>query len=631
MAYTRLGNYLLARELSSDPLGGIHRGLTLSGNSVDQNYLIRVFSDELKAAGIEQHAEDMQWTIGTLNGARGLGNGYVSSPGALAWDYLPGRTLAQVLDKTRQEQIPLGIDHALSVIQGVCQALLQMHARGVHHGMLNPSSIWISFEGATQIVDGPATPAVTGLLERCPKLSAALRPYQPQRPLSPFHADLFALGAIFYELITLEPCPSGEGLQAALASATLKAAQEEAPVPAEIREFLGHLLLGPSFESAEELTASLERVLYDGDYSPTTFNMAFFMHTLFREENEQDQLSMKEDRSADFSAFLPTTANALAAPAPSGGSGSGKWVVTGVVAVLIVLGLFGFNTWQNHQKNAELETKLKALEAASEAAAKADAAKRDALARQESLEKKLREEKRADEQAQLQQQLEETRKQLLKAEQDRKAAQELRSRIANTKAPVQSRAPVEQTPARVQNAAPARYPEAALHSDGSSLERSVTLKVYVDSMGRPQKTLVVSGVPGNYGFDESATAAALASTYQAATHDGKSVPGWVTRTYSFPARPRQTVSSDCQMISQAPIRVSSSARKYLDRERTVTVKIYVDSMGRAQKVLVANGIPGSGIDEAVRDSALSSSYRPAERDGQKVAGWLTKTYVIPRQ
>jgi len=38
------------------------------------------------------------------------------------------------------------------------------------------------------------------------------------------------------------------------------------------------------FESGAAFTSELESILYDGDYSPTTFNMGFFMHTLFRDE-----------------------------------------------------------------------------------------------------------------------------------------------------------------------------------------------------------------------------------------------------------------------------------------------------------------------------------------------------------
>jgi len=51
-SYTRLGTYLLANELTVDPAGKIHRGLTLSGSSLDRHVLIRTFSEELLENGM---------------------------------------------------------------------------------------------------------------------------------------------------------------------------------------------------------------------------------------------------------------------------------------------------------------------------------------------------------------------------------------------------------------------------------------------------------------------------------------------------------------------------------------------------------------------------------------------------
>jgi len=184
------------------------------------------------------------------------------------------------------------------------------------------------------------------------------------------------------------------------------------------------------------------------------------------------------------------------------------------------------------------------------------------------------------------------------------------------------------------NAVPARFPPAATRLNASmAQDKNVTIRVYVDSMGRPQKTIVVSGVPGSYGFDEAALTAAQSSTYKPATREGRAVPGWVTKTYTFSATQASAAggSQDCQMVSIAPVRLSAASRKFLDQDRTVTVKVYVDSTGRPQKVIVVSGIPGSGIDEAVRDSALVSSYAPGSRDGKPIAGWVTKTYNLPKQ
>ena len=45
--YTRLGSYLLASELTSDPFGAVHRAVAIAGSSFDRQVLVRAFSEEL--------------------------------------------------------------------------------------------------------------------------------------------------------------------------------------------------------------------------------------------------------------------------------------------------------------------------------------------------------------------------------------------------------------------------------------------------------------------------------------------------------------------------------------------------------------------------------------------------------
>jgi len=305
-SYTRLGSYLLADELTADPFGKINRGLTIVGSTFDKHFLVRSFSDEVVNAGLGEKLEEMNRVVSNLAGTRGFGNNYHLEGGkspVVAFDYVPGRSLAQMIEKAKQEQIPLGVDHSLSVLQGLAQALIQLHSKGISHGVLSPLSIWVSFEGATQIIDAPYAAILNGLLAKCPVITASLARYRRVNA-NPLHQDLFSLGAILYELLTFEKLPAQDQIPAALSRATLKAAQEEAPVPQEILELLRRLLMVTQpFENAGAFGAELERVLYDGDYSPTTFNMAFFMHTLFREENELDNQAVKADQAADFTPF----------------------------------------------------------------------------------------------------------------------------------------------------------------------------------------------------------------------------------------------------------------------------------------------------------------------------------------
>ena len=87
--YSRLGSYLLASELTSDPFGAIHRAVVITGNGFDRHVLVRTFSEELFQAGLDTRLAEAGRVVPLLGGARIFGLGYQIEDGKtphLAWD-----------------------------------------------------------------------------------------------------------------------------------------------------------------------------------------------------------------------------------------------------------------------------------------------------------------------------------------------------------------------------------------------------------------------------------------------------------------------------------------------------------------------------------------------------------------
>ena len=104
--YTRFGSYLLASELASDPFGSVHRAVVITGNAFDRHVLVRTFSEELFQAGMNSRLAEAGRVVPLLGGARIFGIGYRIEGGKspnVAWDHVPGRSLAQLIDKARRE------------------------------------------------------------------------------------------------------------------------------------------------------------------------------------------------------------------------------------------------------------------------------------------------------------------------------------------------------------------------------------------------------------------------------------------------------------------------------------------------------------------------------------------------
>jgi len=598
--YTRLGSYLLASELASDPLGAVHRAVVIAGNGFDRHVLVRTFSEELFQAGMNTRLAEAGRVVPLLGGARIFGMGYRIESGKtphVAWDHVPGRSLAQLIDKAKVEQIPFGVDHALTVIQGVAQAIIQMQAKGVGHGVLSPHSVWVSFEGATQLVDAPYASLVKSMLAKAPSVKHKLASYLQGPEGNALQQDLFALGAMLYELLTFERLPVGGDLQGLLDRATLKAAQEDAPLPAEIKAFLGRLLLGRQpFATVDAFSTELERVLYDGEYSPTTFNMAFFMHTLFREENDRDATAMKAEQADNYLAYTAagetlrsgaTRVEHIDGHAEAQTSQKNSTLlIGGGLAAVVILGL-GYIFFGRAKVDPAMQKQLAELQLL-KVQIEQQKSDLDAKAKVEAdktaqLQKQLSETKSVEEKVKLQKQLEEAQARKLEVERQQKLAEQklaeqraAEQRLAEQKKAAEAKAaalppppapevpkpqpmqeapkpitvptPVQQAPqaaaapvnepARVVNQVPPTFPLRAVQMRWeTNKEHDVRLKVFVGEQGQALKVSIIEGVSGAYGFDEAAIEAANKSSYSPATRDGRPVRGWTPEiVYRFPRR-----------------------------------------------------------------------------------------------
>jgi hypothetical protein len=571
-SYTRLGSFLVSDLLATVPAGKIHRALSTAGSSWERHYLLCLFSDELLEAGLASRWPEAQRIADQLAGARGFGGTCRFEPGSpahMSCDYIPGRTLAQVLARTREEQIPLGVDHALTVLQGLAQAIILMHDRNLHHGTLSPHSAWVAYEGATHLLDAPVAGLVQALLPKAPALRAALEPYRPSAPASAFQQDLFALGALLYEMLTLEQLPAGPAIPDALAQATLKAAQEDEAIPGEILAFLKRLLMvGEPFPTPAAFSADLERVLYDGEYSPTTFNMAFLMHTLFREENEADGEAARNEQGANYAQYLPPGSGAPVPQAAPAAGKSSRSTLYLVAAGVVAAGLFAYyqiNLNRQHQiEQKSLQDKLAELQKEKEA----NDAKLADIAKQEEAQKTLadmfgrqaeeggtaeaRDTARKDLEA-AQQKARDLAKERVEAlkEKQQLLAKQNAAQVWNKAAAAQAAAafnaaagaapaPVAPAASELPTIAQKGTPQQPRIAVPPALQQSdirVALKVFVDAAGRPMKAVITRGVEGDYGYNEAAQNAALASTFVPGKKDGKAVSGWLEMEFDF-GKPR---------------------------------------------------------------------------------------------
>lgn len=218
-----------------------------------------------------------------------------------------GRTLAEVIHGLAEGHAEtlgeFGRVRLVTILQQICQGMAFAHARGVLHRDLKPANILLGNYGEVTVVDwgcarimpqGPHSgyplpdtlehsenrpvltyrnrqedATLTGTVQGTPTYMAPEQAAGDLDRLSP-RTDVYALGAILYELLTLKPPFEGENVDArlkAVLSAELIPPRQRAPnqeIPVELEEIcLKCLSRDPEnrFTSALELYTALESYL----------------------------------------------------------------------------------------------------------------------------------------------------------------------------------------------------------------------------------------------------------------------------------------------------------------------------------------------------------------------------------
>jgi serine/threonine-protein kinase len=133
----------------------------------------------------------------------------------LALEYLDGLSLAEIMDRRHEAQAPLPVGVAAYLAREICQGLSAVHTLSqadgkplnVIHRDVTPSNAMTTRSGAVKLLDfGIAKISSTTSLTRQGQIkgkAAYLAPEQIKGEPIDFRVDLFTLGIVLYELLTL--------------------------------------------------------------------------------------------------------------------------------------------------------------------------------------------------------------------------------------------------------------------------------------------------------------------------------------------------------------------------------------------------------------------------------------------
>src|ERR1700691_1730148 len=259
---TKLGPYEIQSALGAGGMGEVYRALD---TRLDRTVAVKVLASHLSSSPeLKQRLEREARAISSLNHpniCQLYDIGSQNGTDYLVMEFLEGETLAERLRKG-----PLPLPEVLKVAIAIAEALTFAHRQGIVHRDLKPGNIMLTRAGAKLMDFGlaKATSPNLGVSGSSAPLLSAARTMSGASPMSPLttagaiigtiqymapeqlegkeadaRSDLFALGAILYEIVTGNRPFAGRS-QISVASAILEKVPE--PITAT------HPLTPPVFE-----------------------------------------------------------------------------------------------------------------------------------------------------------------------------------------------------------------------------------------------------------------------------------------------------------------------------------------------------------------------------------------------
>lgn len=538
-----------------------------------------------------------------------LGSGEADGRLFLVYEYQQGRLLSDILGRCQQEGLPLSGDQAVYICERLAGALLSVSASGTAFGCLSPERVLITFEGEVKLLPGVFRDLHTTPVAGDPALLHYRRYLPPNlasdRAVRP-SADRYALGALMFELLCREPFRPNDGPfdPAARIDQIRSGVGGTDLLPDPLCSIIQKACVAAfpgAYEDLSTMKGELDQLISSGEYSPTTFNIAFLMHTLFRGEDEEDAAADQAFLALDRKSFKPPPPPpppVVVTPVPPGPAGpdarppqpdetpsfgmeaepdrKALFIGIGTAAVVALVAVLGYFAFFKTKGPSQAETAAQQQLAKLQQEQQAMTAKLKSLEDEKAqLSAQVQGAKTIEEKQKAQKALEEAQRKLL-------AQKEEQKRLAITAAAI-----------------PAPVPKSSAPLDPAKAEPAPAVSAPSQSLPAP--------VPPVSAPTESVPATP--------SQDSKVKAGDFVELWGVDVKPKQ--------ISELRVDTPSAARQNR-ASGTIYVEVHIDEEGKVTSAKVVKGLPFDyGMNRACEEAAMKLKYSPAISNGVPVKTKMT--------
>ena len=342
----RFGRYFLLDHIAQGGMAEIYRARLASPDGAGRIIVIKRIQP-----GYGKNAEFLQMFRSEIKVTMGFSHpnivqlfdfGEEEGQPFIAMEMVDGKNLRQFTSRFNEQKKSLPVELAAYIVEQAASGLHYAHsftekisgvALNIVHRDVSPQNILISYEGTVKVIDFGIAKATTnleatraGVIKGKPSY---LSPEQISGEVLDARSDIFALGAVFWELLTGRKLFAGENDLAVLkliesAHTSVKPPSSLNPmVPKELDQIVLRTLARSRekrYQTADELQRALHRFIYGfcPDFNPS--DMAYYAKDLFKNEIVEDRkriqkLSAQTDALLAASTPLPRAIK-IAEPQP---------------------------------------------------------------------------------------------------------------------------------------------------------------------------------------------------------------------------------------------------------------------------------------------------------------------------
>jgi TonB family protein len=642
-AYRIFGSYILFEEIRHDVLGHLYRAAEVQPSGLGRRVWVRTLdgpavpTEDVLAA--RETGDQIAALLKASNVVSDASFPVIDGVPTMVCSYVPSQSLGSLFEKARDEAFPVPVDNSLLILEKLALALsaglaVEVGGSSLAHGFVHPSLIFVTHDGEAVVMGFGVADQLLGLLDD-PEAAAAVQPYLAPEVLvsrtASKRGDVYSLGAILFELLTGSPLPADPEARATVLE-DARLAEDDEPLPNDIKSLLARALAARAderFSSAADFKKELDKLLYGGAYSPTTFNLALFMDRLFRSEIEAEEKALLAEREVDPTEYLAPPSpvepvvepeefeTAAVEPTKPSGSLRGVWIGLAAVAV-VAAAVAGTMLLQNRTRGPQLPPTPTAEEIAAQKQAEDE--------RLQAMIQEMVQQRMAEKEAEIRAELTQRQEQI---EELRRRLQASERRAAEGQLSAEERQRQQELQRQIAEAEEAqRQQEEALETERQQIADAEMSRLEEETTAVPDDP-TPSAVAGGATVAVVSTPTPTPEPEPTPTPEPTAVPEpeptrppAVTENSFF--EPPEVDTLPVVLREEQPVwpRIAFESRQ----RGMVIIQATVGADGRVEdaRVLRADH-DGFGIPEAAIDAVRKYRFKPATKDGVRVKTYATVT------